>query len=74
MREAGELLGHAVTPIETIMIGDSDVDVLTAKSCGAHSLGCGFGLAPERLRAAGPEITVSAAHEWPEAIARLAGA
>ncbi|HEY0263702.1 MAG TPA: HAD hydrolase-like protein [Granulicella sp.] len=74
MREAGERLGHAVTPIETLMIGDSDVDVLTAKNCGALSLGCGFGLAPERLKAAGPKITVSSASEWPEAIAGLAGA
>ena len=28
------------------MIGDTDVDVLTARRAGARSLGCGFGLAP----------------------------
>ena len=28
------------------MIGDSDVDVLTAQRCGANFLGCTFGLPP----------------------------
>ena len=40
IREAG------VDPFETLMIGDSDVDVLTARSAGAWALGCRFGLAP----------------------------
>ena len=48
------------------MIGDSDVDVLTARRCGARSLGCTFGLAPHTLAAAQPDLTVDAPSEWPQ--------
>src|ERR1700679_129815 len=44
-----------ILPVETVMIGDSDVDVVTARNCGAWSIGCAYGLAPERLAAAGPD-------------------
>jgi phosphoglycolate phosphatase len=58
MREAG------ARAEETVMIGDSDVDVLTARGCGARSIGCAYGLAPERLRAAGPDAMVDGPDEW----------
>ena len=44
-----------ITPATTIMIGDSDVDVLTARNCGARSIACTFGLAPHTLAAAQPD-------------------
>jgi phosphoglycolate phosphatase len=47
--EATVLLGHPVTAAETIMIGDTDIDVLTARNCGARSIGCTFGLKPHSL-------------------------
>jgi phosphoglycolate phosphatase len=50
------------------MIGDSDVDVLTARRCGARSLGCLFGLAPQALQAAEPDLTVEYASQWPAAL------
>jgi phosphoglycolate phosphatase len=62
MKEAG------ATPVQTIMIGDSDVDVLTARNGGAWSLGCTFGLAPERLAHAHADLTVDHASEWPAAL------
>ena len=62
MAEAG------VSAAETVMIGDSDVDVLTAKSCGAWSVGCTFGLAPHTLEAAGPDALVDSPLEWPQAL------
>ena len=34
---------------DTVMIGDSDVDILTARNCGAISVGCAFGLS-HRIR------------------------
>jgi phosphoglycolate phosphatase len=59
---------------ETVMIGDSDVDVLTARNCGARSIGCAFGLAPERLAAASPDVMAKTPAEWPERVRELAGA
>lgn len=58
----------ALAPQETVMIGDSDVDSLTAQRCGAHFLGCTFGLAPAALAAAEPEATVDHPSEWPAAL------
>ncbi len=59
------LIGEAgVSPEETVMIGDSHVDVETARACGARSVGCLFGLSPERLRAAGADVLVESAWEW----------
>ena len=60
-----------VTAAETVMIGDSDVDVLTAKNCGAWSIGCTFGLSPHTLAAAEPDATVDSPSEWPGAVGAL---
>ena len=57
-----------ILPDEVVMIGDSDVDVLTARRCGARSLGCLFGLAPQALQAAAPDLTVTHASQWPAAL------
>jgi phosphoglycolate phosphatase len=62
MREAG------ATPEQTLMIGDSDVDVLTARNAGASVLGCRFGLAPHSLADAPPDCLVDTPFEWLEAI------
>ncbi|WP_263384717.1 HAD family hydrolase [Granulicella arctica] len=69
--EAAALSGKPLTPSQTLMVGDSDVDILTARNCGARSLGCTFGLAPHSLAAAEPDATVDAPSEWPAAIDRL---
>jgi phosphoglycolate phosphatase len=53
-----------VTAAETVMIGDSDVDVMTAKNAGAWSVGCTYGLAPHTLAAAEPDAVVDAPREW----------
>jgi phosphoglycolate phosphatase len=58
----------ALIPGEVVMIGDTDVDVLTARRCGARFLGCTFGLAPAALAAAEPEATVDHPLEWPAAL------
>jgi phosphoglycolate phosphatase len=60
--------GNPVSPKDVVMIGDSDVDVLTARRCGVRSLGCSFGLAPAALAAAAPDAVVAHAREWPEAL------
>jgi phosphoglycolate phosphatase len=69
-------LDSAEAPIvaaEAIMIGDSDVDVLTARNGGARSIGCTFGLAPHSLAAARPDALVDSPKEWPAMVRTLAG-
>jgi phosphoglycolate phosphatase len=60
-----------ILPRETVMIGDSDVDILTARNCGARAVGCIYGLAPERLAAAGPDAIAKSPAEWLTAIRAL---
>lgn len=60
-----------ITPAETIMIGDSAVDVLTARNCGARSIGCTFGLAPNSLIAVPPDQIAGAPSDWPRIIASM---
>ncbi len=65
--EASEM-GRIITPSETVLIGDSHVDVETARAAGAQSLGCTFGLSPDTLAAAHADSTVDHASEWPTAL------
>jgi len=62
MKMAGAL------PKETLMVGDSDVDVRTARNVGAWALGCTFGLAPDTLEEAAPDGLVDHAGEWAGAL------
>ena len=66
MAEAGARAGSPITAGETMMVGDTDIDVLTARAVGAWSLGCSFGLSPHRLEAAKPDYLVDSALEWAE--------
>lgn len=66
--EASTFIGSPITPPDTVMIGDSDVDALTAQRAGTQFLGCTFGLAPAALAAAQPEHTVDHPTEWPAAL------
>jgi phosphoglycolate phosphatase len=63
--EASRLVGREIRVGATVMVGDSDVDVLTAKNCGARSVGCLYGLAPHGLAAAGADRLVDRPVEWP---------
>jgi len=68
IEEASALTGSEISASETMMIGDSDVDVLTARNAGARVLGCSFGLSPHALAAAKPDLMVQAPSEWPAAL------
>jgi phosphoglycolate phosphatase len=61
--------GGKIMPAETVMIGDSHVDVLTARNCGARSIGCLFGLAPHSLEAASPDALAQTPLDWVRLIA-----
>ena len=62
MREAG------ARPEQTVMIGDSQVDVQTARNAGAWSIGCTFGLAPGSLELIPPDVLVDSPAEWTAAL------
>jgi phosphoglycolate phosphatase len=50
-------------PEETVLIGDSDVDVITARNAGIFSLGVTYGLAPHTLEDAPPDVLIDKPHE-----------
>ena len=56
------------TPEETVMIGDSKVDVETARNAGAWSIGCAFGFGPQNLSDSPPDVLVDTAAEWTQAL------
>src|ERR1700712_2439537 len=43
--EASTLLDEEISAADTVMIGDSDIDILTGQRAGTRTLGCTFGLA-----------------------------
>jgi phosphoglycolate phosphatase len=57
-----------VTPEETLMIGDSHVDILTARNAGAWSMGCTYGLSPHTLDSVPPDCLVDSPAEWGPAL------
>ncbi len=65
MREA------RVAPEETLMIGDSDVDVLTARNAGVWSMGCSYGLSPHTLAIVTPDCLVESPAAWPIPFAEI---
>jgi phosphoglycolate phosphatase len=68
MNEAG------AEPEETVVIGDSQVDVETARNGGAWCIGCTFGLAPDSLLANPPDVIVDSPADWTVALNPAKGA
>lgn len=64
IREAG------VAPSEALMVGDSSVDILTARRAGAWVIGCRFGLSSHTVESIPSDCLVDHAAEWAEAFAR----
>ncbi|MDQ2835564.1 MAG: HAD hydrolase-like protein [Acidobacteriota bacterium] len=62
--EASDCAGCNIMPAECVMIGDTDVDILTAKSCGARSVGCTFGFKPHSLPPAVPDHLAHNPTDW----------
>jgi phosphoglycolate phosphatase len=67
------ILEACVAPHETLMVGDSDVDILTARRAGAWVIGCRFGLSSHTLENIPSDCLVDAASEWARVL-NLAGA
>lgn len=53
-----------VRPEETVMVGDSVVDVLTARNAGTAVIGCRFGLSSHTLETVNSDCLVDAPLEW----------
>ena len=62
--EASAIAGQTITPAQTIMVGDSHVDILTARNAGAKSIGCTFGLAPQSLVTTTPDHLANTPSDW----------
>jgi phosphoglycolate phosphatase len=56
------------TPAQAVMIGDSEIDVLTAKNAGMWSLGVKYGFAPHTLETIPPDILVDTPAEIAQAL------
>jgi phosphoglycolate phosphatase len=56
---------------EAVIIGDSDVDVVTAQNAGIYSVGCSYGLAPHTLESAPPDVLVDHPREWIDLFKRI---
>lgn len=54
-----------VAPREAMMVGDSDVDVLTARNSGAWACGVSYGLGVEGMRAHPPDLMLASLVELP---------
>ncbi len=50
-------------PEETVIIGDSNIDVLTARNAGIYSVGVTYGLAPHTLEDVLPDVLIDTPHE-----------
>jgi phosphoglycolate phosphatase len=62
MREAG------AESDETVMVGDSEVDILTARNANLWSIGVTYGFAPQTLERTHPDILVDTPHELAQAL------
>jgi phosphoglycolate phosphatase len=63
MREAD------ATAEETVMVGDSAVDILTARNAGLWSVGVSYGFAPQTLEQVPPDVLVDTPADLAQALA-----
>jgi phosphoglycolate phosphatase len=52
-----------VAPEEAMIIGDSDIDVLTGRNAGLWTCGVSYGFAPHSLESAPPDVLVDSPAE-----------
>ena len=57
-----------VSPQETLIIGDSSIDVLTGQNAGTWTCGVTYGFAPQTLQAPPPDLLVDSPQELTQAL------
>ena len=60
-----------ILPAQTVMIGDSAVDIATAEAASTLSIGCTFGLSASTLAASTPTALAHSPADWPTLLATL---
>jgi phosphoglycolate phosphatase len=68
------LMTHVAIPAEnTLMVGDSDTDVLTGRSAGVWTCGVTYGYGPQALEEAGPDLLLRDLRDLPSILDGRAG-
>jgi phosphoglycolate phosphatase len=68
------LMSRVATPAEkTLMVGDSDTDVLTGRNAGVWTCGVTYGFGPQALEEAGPDLLLDNLRELPPLLDGRAG-
>lgn len=68
LSEASARAQRTLHPRRTVLVGDSHVDVETARNAGAKSIGCLYGLSPDTLRKSAPDRLISHPSQWADAV------
>ena len=63
----------AIPPEKTLMVGDSETDVLTGHNAGVWTCGVTYGFGPQALEEAGPDLLVQDLRELPPLLDGRAG-
>ena len=64
IERAGTVLGHAVDPAETLVVGDTPLDVAAAHGAGARAVGVATGhYSEDELRAGGADYVLATLEE-----------
>jgi phosphoglycolate phosphatase len=56
-------------PHETVIVGDSDIDIVTARNSGIYSVGVMYGLAPHTLAEITPDVVIDHPSELSQVLA-----
>ena len=70
--EAEGLRGEPIRAADVVMVGDSDVDVRTARASGVVAWGCMWGFAVSKMLAEGPDALAQHPADWPALATRTA--
>ena len=63
-REAEIARAERLQPHEVVLVGDSEVDVRTARNAGAKSWGCTWGFATAKMLAESPDALAQVPEDW----------
>jgi phosphoglycolate phosphatase len=56
-------------PQETVIVGDTDIDIVTARNSGIYSVGVMYGLAPHTLEEIAPDVVIDHPSELTQVLA-----